>query len=77
MNVPTTGSAAFIGSALHRHRVSTGETVLYASEPAYPGNLPSLRPSENWADHLPAKAIFGEPKEQERINRILYLAAVQ
>jgi dTDP-glucose 4,6-dehydratase len=81
MNILVTGGAGFIGSALCRHLVEIGETVINVDKLTYAGNLASLRSVETRANYrfvnadICNEAALGELMRRERIDRVIHLAA--
>jgi dTDP-glucose 4,6-dehydratase len=81
MNILVTGGAGFIGSALCRHLVSTGENVLNVDKLTYAGNLASLWSIENCPNYrfvnadICNEAAMIELMRREEIDRVIHLAA--
>ncbi|MCV9967064.1 dTDP-glucose 4,6-dehydratase [Pararhizobium sp. BT-229] len=81
MNILVTGGAGFIGSALCRHLVSTGENVLNVDKLTYAGNLASLWSIENCANYrfvnadICNEAALIDLMRREEIDRVIHLAA--
>jgi dTDP-glucose 4,6-dehydratase len=82
MRILVTGGAGFIGSALVRHLVrDIGAEVLTVDKLTYAGNLASLEPIGNAANHRFLKADIGDAAamndafESFRPDRVMHLAA--
>ena len=76
-----TGGAGFIGSAVVRRLVASGQRVVTLDKLTYSGSLTSLRDVENAANHrfvegdIGDQALVGALLREEQVSGIMHLAA--